>query len=97
MGAPEFIILFIWLLFALWGYNAGKERNIGSTTGLLLGLFLGFIGVIIVYCSRKIIYEQPFYTNESTADQLKKYKDLLDSGAITESEYNIQKGKLLNQ
>lgn len=31
----------------------------------------------------------------STADELKKYKDLLDSGAITEDEYNKVKSKLL--
>lgn len=31
----------------------------------------------------------------STADELKKYKDLLDSGAITEEEYNKVKSKLL--
>ena len=30
-------------------------------------------------------------------DQLKKFKDLLDNGAITEDEYNLQKDKLLNQ
>lgn len=32
----------------------------------------------------------------SVADELMKFKSLLDSGAITESEYNSQKEKLLN-
>lgn len=31
----------------------------------------------------------------SIADELKKFKDLLDSGAITQSEYDTQKKKLL--
>lgn len=31
----------------------------------------------------------------SVADELKKFKDLLDSGAITQSEYDTQKKKLL--
>lgn len=32
----------------------------------------------------------------SVADELLKFKSLLDAGAITEDEYNIQKAKLLN-
>jgi len=32
----------------------------------------------------------------SAADELKKYKDLLDSGAITQAEYDSVKAKLLN-
>lgn len=31
----------------------------------------------------------------SLSDKLKKWKDLLDSGAITQDEYNVQKKKLL--
>ena len=31
----------------------------------------------------------------SVADELKKFKDLLDLGAINEDEYNTQKEKLL--
>lgn len=33
--------------------------------------------------------------NLSAADELKKYKELLDSGAITEEEYTIKKYQLL--
>jgi hypothetical protein len=33
----------------------------------------------------------------SVTDELLKFKSLLDAGAITESEYNAQKEKLLNQ
>lgn len=32
----------------------------------------------------------------SSADEIKKYKELLDSGAITEEEYNAKKKQLLN-
>lgn len=35
-------------------------------------------------------------TPVSIADELSKFKALLDSGAITEAEYNAQKEKLLN-
>ena len=32
----------------------------------------------------------------SAADELKKFKELLDIGALTEAEFSKQKGKLLN-
>lgn len=96
MGAPELIIIIYVGLFAFWGYKAGANRNIGSTAGLFLGLFLGFIGIIIVLCSNKIPYNTEYLQAQSIPEQLQKYKELLDSGAITEAEYNIQKGKLLN-
>lgn len=34
---------------------------------------------------------------QSVADELLKFKSLLDAGAIAEDEYNAQKAKLLNQ
>lgn len=34
---------------------------------------------------------------QSVADELLKFKSLLDAGVITEDEYNAQKAKLLNQ
>lgn len=34
---------------------------------------------------------------QSVADELLKFKSLLDAGAITQSEYDAQKAKLLNQ
>ncbi|RAJ05434.1 putative oligomerization/nucleic acid binding protein [Chitinophaga skermanii] len=41
--------------------------------------------------------KKPTSTAEiSVADELKKLKDLLDSGAITQEEYDTQKKKLLN-
>ncbi len=40
--------------------------------------------------------EVPTMPVHSVADELLKFKSLLDSGAITEDEYNVQKNKLLN-
>lgn len=37
----------------------------------------------------------PMNTVVSTADELLKYKQLLDSGAITQQEFNVMKGRLL--
>lgn len=40
-------------------------------------------------------FQKPEMQSTSTADELLKFKALLDSGAITEDEYNTQKNKLL--
>lgn len=101
LGAPEIIVIIIafsfFLVPAALGYSAGSKRMIGPVGGLLLGLFFNLLGLIIVYCTRRID-EKPFYnfSNQSPADELKKYKQLLDSGAITENEYNVQKARILN-
>ncbi|CAN5493727.1 hypothetical protein BH09BAC6_BH09BAC6_21880 [soil metagenome] len=103
LGAPEIILIFIALtivlLPAVWGYNAGSKRTIGATGGLLLGLFLSLFGVLIVYCTNRV--DIPFnynnFSNLSTADELQKFKQLLDSGAITEAEYNQKKAQILNK
>lgn len=102
LGAPEIILILIalglFVLFPVWGYRAGSKRTVGPVGGVLLGLFLGIIGIIIIYCTGRV-YEPSLYNfpNQSTADELQKYKRLLDSGAITEAEYNVQKGRLLNK
>jgi hypothetical protein len=64
--------------------------------GLLLAIILPFIGIIIIYCTRRV-EPNPFnnFKGAAAADELLKYKQLLDSGAITEAEYNIQKAKIL--
>ncbi len=103
LGAPEIIIIVIiglgiYLLFPIWGYRAGSKRTVGPFVGLLLGAVLGIIGIIIIYCTPRIT-EQPFYdfaAESRKADDLQKYKDLLDSGAITEEEYQTQKTRILN-
>ena len=48
---------------------------------------------LIVYSFNKI--PEYNFTTFSSAEELKKYKDLLDSSAITEAEYQIQKERIL--
>jgi hypothetical protein len=42
------------IVFSIWGYVQGKKRNIGSITGMLLGVSLGLIGMALIYCARRI-------------------------------------------
>jgi hypothetical protein len=46
------------IVFAIRESSEGKKREIGETTGGLLGFFLGLIGLIIVLCSRRLPEEQ---------------------------------------
>jgi tellurite resistance protein TehA-like permease len=98
---PSHLIILLFfgaIFFGIICSSIGAKRNIGSAGGFFLGFFLGLIGLIIVLCSaRKAVFPPPFFPGVSIPDQLKKYKDLLDSGAITEAEYNLQKSRLLNQ
>ncbi|RYY35703.1 MAG: SHOCT domain-containing protein [Sphingobacteriaceae bacterium] len=102
LGTPELIMLllmgsFLGLIPAIWGYYAGSQRSIGGGVGLILGLVFSYLGVLVVYLTSKK-FDPTFYNfpNRSSADELQKYKNLLDSGAITEQEYNIQKARILN-
>jgi hypothetical protein len=104
MGLLEPYHMIVTLLFfgliivcPIWGYRAGAKRSIGAVGGLFLGLFLGLLGILIIYCTRRVD-QKPLYNfpGSSPADELQKYKQLFDSGAITEAEYVAQKTKILN-
>jgi uncharacterized membrane protein len=105
LGTPEIIlILFAFAIVVLpvyLGYVAGSQRTIGGPVGLLLGLCFSYIGLIIVYLF-PLNLQPKFYDfsnrqpTPSGADEIMKYKQLLDSGAITEQEYNAQKARILN-
>jgi uncharacterized membrane protein len=103
LGTPEIIIIVIvilgiYVLFPIWGYRAGSKRTMGPIVGMLLGAVLGIIGIIIIYCTPRVKF-QPFYNFQAEsrkADELQKFKQLLDSGAITEEEYQTQKARILS-
>lgn len=47
------ILLSVPVLCGNVGYNEGKKRTIGSIAGLVLGIFFGPFGLIVVYLSEK--------------------------------------------
>jgi len=49
----------------------------------------------VVDCNKKEVVPVTIVNTSSKFDELKKLKDLLDSGAITEEEYKAEKEKLL--
>lgn len=98
------------VIFSVIGYNMGKRKTIGSTSGALLGFFLGLIGVLIVACypsdfeseMSNLEYDTQIAQSysklneaSSSPDDLIKWFDLKEKGAITEEEFETQKKKLL--
>jgi len=93
-----FLIGSFLLIPLILGYKIGAKRITGSVVGLLAGLCFSYLGVIVLYfMPRKTWATYPQFQNYSVADEIKKFKELADSGAITEQEYQLQKVKLLNK
>jgi hypothetical protein len=83
--------------------------NIAKQKGYSFGLwwFYGWMLFIVAIIHVNLIpdknapqtptgpYSGPSYQGQSAADELKKYKELLDSGIINESEFQKKKEQLL--
>lgn len=76
-----------------------------ATICLILAIFIGFVPPILIQDKLNNIIEyengrkSPIHNrpgNFDAADELKKYKELLDAGAITQEEYEAKKAQLLN-
>ena len=89
------ILIVFGCIFGIPSAIIGSYKKIGAFNGFLLGLFLNIIGLIIVICQSPKNANKPIVLNESIPDQLKKYKDLLDSGALTQEEFERQKAGIL--
>lgn len=82
----------------------GETSNM-ATICLILAIFIGFVPPILIQDKLNNIIEyengkkspiQNRPANVDAADELKKYKELLDAGAITQEEYEAKKAQLLN-
>lgn len=101
----EIVIWFAGILLwcIIWGFVTkaivkGKGYE-NSGVWFWCGFFLGIIGVIVAAC-KPAVNVSPNYTpvqpQTSSADELFKYKKLLEQGAITQEEYDAKKAQLLN-
>ena len=98
------LAIFIYLLPSWIGWN---KRNVDAI--IALNLFLGwtFIGWVIALIWAltndpqpvNIIHNETSKPNQTTLklDNLKKLKELFDTGAISLTEYNEEKSKILNK
>lgn len=89
-----FIIAFI-LISIFFGVLVGFNKVIFWVLG---GLIIGFVGALIKYLLKnkhKTNYQQQNSDAFSKADEIKKYKDLLDNGMITQEEFEQKKKEIL--
>ena len=100
MGATILIVfLFAFALYMLPSIIALAKRN-HRTKVILFNIFLGWTVIMWIIslvwaCKRDEETPAILATGLSPADELKKYKELLDSGAITEEEFEEKKNQLL--
>lgn len=93
IGAPELAIIVAIALALAFGYFAqqfGVKKGYGQGICFAAGLFLGFVGLIVV-----LLLPDKNEAKESNVDALLGYKQLLDSGAITQEEFDAKKKELL--
>lgn len=93
--------IFVLWLWALVDIITSKFKdNLMQIVWLLVVFFLPFIGVILYLLlgkSMKISKDVCPDNVYNVYDQLSKIKELLDNGAITQEEFDIEKEKILNR
>lgn len=98
------LCMFVPFYSIYWTYKSAqridqlaRERGILSDLAapcLILAIFIGIVPPILMQSKINSIV-MPKVANISCADELKKYKELLDSGAITLEEFEAKKKQLL--
>ncbi|MCE8443261.1 SHOCT domain-containing protein [Phocaeicola dorei] len=107
------IWLFYWIVFAFVSGFVGSNRKIGFWGSFLLSLFLSpLIGLIIAFSSDKksevesmakqevqiqALQEIRNNTQKSIVEQIKEAKELLDNGALTQSEFENIKQDIMRK
>lgn len=94
IGGPEATILLPFLIlgviFGILARNFGEKKGYSGGICFVAGFFLGVIGLIVV-----LILPDKTVDNTHVSSQLLEYKQLLDSGAITQNEFDAKKRELL--
>ena len=93
IGAPELgiiLLLLIAVISAASPRTSERKKGMGEGICFAAGFALGIIGLIIVLLLPDKNADAP-----SKLDDLLKYKQLFDSGAITQEEFEAKKKELL--
>ena len=96
------LIIFVYcaagLITGLISYEIVKNKGYNNPVSWFwIGFLADILGIVLALC-KPSVKERQMTSNLSTtpADDLKKYKELLDSGAITQEEYDAKKKQILN-
>ena len=96
------IILVLYVILCFWGnsysmtfeYN-GEIRHASAGLGILFYVELVFFSGNVIIEFAKQFLDMPYCKENSTTEELKKYKELFDSGVITRDEFDVKKKQLL--
>lgn len=106
LGLGLFIYAMMFGIFILWLWalidiiTSKFEETLMQVIWLLVVFFLPFLGVILYLLIGKSMKKVADIASEDLNqkyDQLAKIKELLDSGAISQEEFEIEKQKILNR
>lgn len=90
-------IIVMALFFGFIAGNINENKGHSFWTGFACGALLGIIGILIVAVQKDNSDVKKVSGSYVSADELEKYKKLLDQGAITEQEFEDVKKKILNK
>ena len=102
------IVLILWTVFSLVVAKSARESGRSYDLFLIISLIISPVGGAIVLAIVNAIKEEKSLNNEaeekkanldsyiSKADALKKYKELLDDGVITQEEFEVKKQQILD-
>lgn len=80
----------VWLICAICCSIIARKKGRSAVGWFFCGFFFGLIGLIIVCCLSSI---KPNVA--PAADEILKFKQLLDAGVITQEEFEQKKKELL--
>lgn len=84
------VLLAFWVACAIASGYIAKNKGYSYNLFALLGLLTGVIGLVIT-----AVLPAKAADNAGNADALMKYKELLDSGAVSQEEFDRKKTELL--
>lgn len=101
------VLLLVYLIFfvvligqcCVWGWAVNKVvKNRGyDENWFWWGFFFGLIALIVALTKPQKVYDsnKQVESNNDKFDEVKKYKDLMDSGIITEEEFDKKRAEIL--
>ncbi|MGN0576120.1 MAG: SHOCT domain-containing protein [Ruminococcus sp.] len=99
------IVILVVLGIVYGAISRGIYKSKGYSAGFWWGFFFGLIGIFIVICIPKKEKMINYDSNNNNCDfidddydeseEIKKFKQLLDNGLITEEEFSAKKKQIL--
>lgn len=105
---PGLIVFILWLAFSLVVANSANKSGRSYNLFLIISVIFSPVVGGIVLAIANAVREEKSLSNEaeekksnldsyiSKADALKKYKELLDDGVITQEEFETKKQQILD-